>query len=208
MTRNRAKLFAAVLAVGGLAAGGAPAQRPGTPVAGPPATGAAGTGGNATAARPVPAWEHRFVELRNDDRDAFELAVRENGKQGWEYCGSERLRRGGNPPQIVLTFKRPAGRAAGGPAPGGSPPAGSMPGSPVRAGGFRLNVFPLKNADATLTASVLQKLFNPDVVIVPDARTNSLVVRADEHTLELIRTLIARLDSMDGPDLGPPKKRP
>jgi type II secretory pathway component GspD/PulD (secretin) len=208
MTRNRTTLFAAVLAVGGLAAGVAPAQRPGTPVAGPPASGAGGSG----AARPVPAWEHRFVELRNDDRDAFELAVRENGKQGWEYCGSERLRRGGNPPQIVLTFKRPAGPAAGGPAPGGwppgSPPVGSMPGSPVRAGGFRLNVFPLKNADAALTAPVLQKLFNPDVVIVPDARTNSLVVRADEHTLELIRTLIARLDSMDGPDLGPPKKRP
>ncbi len=46
--------------------------------------------------------------------------------------------------------------------------------------------------------AMLKKLF-PAGEFVPDARTNSIVVRADEKTLEEVRALVARLDSIESP---------
>jgi len=84
----------------------------------------------------APAWDYKFVDLRSDDRDAFTKAISDAGRDGWEFGGSERLRRG-NEQQLVLVFKKPHGSRAmfsgggmgGMAAPGGGVGGGmSMPG--------------------------------------------------------------------------------
>ena len=55
------------------------------------------------------------------------------------------------------------------------------------------NVFSLKNANAPDMLAVLKQLF-PNADMTADPRTNALVVRADEKTLEDLRALVAKLD--------------
>jgi RNA polymerase sigma factor (sigma-70 family) len=81
-------------------------------------------------------WEYKFVDLRNDDRDAFTKAITEAGNQGWELSGSERLRKGNEAVQIVLVFKKHkgGGRVFGGGM--GMPGMGGLFGGEGGAGGF------------------------------------------------------------------------
>jgi RNA polymerase sigma factor (sigma-70 family) len=86
---------------------------------------------------PAPgAWEYKFVDLKNDDRDAFTRAITEAGNQGWEFSGSERLRKGNEPVQIVLVFKKHkgGGRVFGGGM--GMPGMGGLFGGEGGTGGF------------------------------------------------------------------------
>lgn len=109
----------------GSAMSGAP---PGMPSYGGMATAGAGN-------RPV--WEYDFVAVV-EQQAFFEQAIRRHGQDGWEFCGSERVRKDGAL-QLVLVFKRPQHIATNVP-PGGMPasrsggsggresvPAGGMP---------------------------------------------------------------------------------
>jgi hypothetical protein len=65
-----------------------------------------------------------------------------------------------------------------------------------------VQVLPIKNSSAAETAVLLSQLFGnagrgnrPNVRVVPDARSNSLLVQASPAELETIRTLLARLDA-------------
>jgi Bacterial type II/III secretion system short domain/Domain of unknown function (DUF4177) len=260
----------------------------------------------------APTWEYKFVDFKGD-RKAFESTVTANGREGWEFCTSERFGEG-NRTETVLVFKKPkggapvfggggmfggggrggdagGGRAPGGggidldinipgiearvlrlppttdagktteaikkvvgkdlhtvselpgnrllvlatpngmraaeravnemtgapggggatggtrPAPGGTGPMGGGPGGlgPVGPmGGFgpggggtpandQLNVMHLKHALATELVPVLAKVF-PTATLSADPRTNSIVVRGDANTMDMVRVLVARLD--------------
>jgi hypothetical protein len=85
-------------------------------------------------------WDYKFVDLKSEDRDAFEKEIKQAGTQGWEFCGSERLRKANEPSQLVLVFKKrhasefPMGGGMGGGfgmvGPGGMGPMGGGPGGP------------------------------------------------------------------------------
>lgn len=134
----------------GLFPAGAAPQPPGGAASGPPGgapgglpgmSGMGGFGGGMMASRR--SWEYKFVDLNSDDRDAFEKTVRQGGNDGWEFCSSERLRKGNDPVHLVLTFKRPVvvtggfgggkggGGATGGFFPGGAGGPGGMPMGPA-----------------------------------------------------------------------------
>lgn len=55
---------------------------------------------------PAAHWDYKFVDLKSEDRDAFEKEIKQSGTQGWEFCGSERLRKANEPSQLVLVFKK------------------------------------------------------------------------------------------------------
>ncbi len=84
-------------------------------------------------------WEYKFVDLTTDDRASFVKAITDAGKDGWEYCGSERLRVAGDRMPLVLVFKKQKGGAGaifggmgmpgGGGAFGGGGLAAGMPGA-------------------------------------------------------------------------------
>ncbi|MBA4062905.1 MAG: hypothetical protein C0501_04200 [Isosphaera sp.] len=188
-----------------------PADAPGRP-ADPRGAGGQGRAGG---------WEYKFVDQRSADRDAFEKTLTQLGGEGWEYASSERFQKG-NDTQTVLVFKRPRGGApgfapgapgGGGGRPGGGaggeggvptprPPGGNTIPAPAQGGdrvpaarpAGQLNVIELKNAAAGETAELLKKLF-PGSEFAADARTNSVVVRGDERTLEEVRALVTRLDA-------------
>jgi hypothetical protein len=94
--------------------------------------------------RMSPAVEHKLVSVRLNDRDGFEKAITAAGKDGWEFCGSERFEKlewnSGTgvttTGEIVLVFKRTAGGTAvsGMMGPGGMG-AGSSGGRGGRGGG-------------------------------------------------------------------------
>jgi hypothetical protein len=69
------------------------------------------------------------------------------------------------------------------------------------AGGLQarqVNVITLKNAAALDMAELLKRVFADEgLEATPDARTNSLVIRADETTLAAAQALIVRLDDLD-----------
>src|SRR5262245_9599678 len=87
------------------APGGAPpgvGGLPGSPDGGPGALpGGGGAGGFAVGPA---AWEYKFVDVKND-RKAFEKAIVEQGKDGWEFCSSERFAQN----DLVLVFKKRKG---------------------------------------------------------------------------------------------------
>jgi hypothetical protein len=215
------------------------------------------TGTSSTAFRGQ--WEYRFVDLKNDDREAFEKSVKQQGVEGWELCATEHLRKGNDAAQLVLVFKRlaggggplwpsssnpgglgfppggnsfPGGTTTGGnPFPGGggkggtSSSGGKSPGSsssgsttggggpgvsstfgsagmggssgasPAATPGERMiQVVVLKHANAAETAQVLTRVFNREVGVTPDDRTNSVILRAEKESLREAVLLIERLD--------------
>src|SRR5262249_38397216 len=77
-------------------------------------------------------WEYKFVDLKGDDRTAFEKEITSAGHDGWEFVGAGRLRRGNEAAQLTLVFKRPKGGAAMGGFGGG----GFGPGGGFGGGGF------------------------------------------------------------------------
>jgi RNA polymerase sigma factor (sigma-70 family) len=116
----------------------APAAPPGRNAPEDPAAGgfrfAVGAGGSST-------WEYKFVDLKNEDKKAFEKEIVDAGSQGWEFAGSERLAEKQNP-VLVLVFKKRKGGdnaffgAFGGPQGGGFGGAGGGFGMPGQGGGF------------------------------------------------------------------------
>jgi RNA polymerase sigma factor (sigma-70 family) len=86
--------------------GGAPglSPPPGLPGAMPPGAGSPQPGvtvGGGVGTR----WDYKFIDLKSEDRDAFEKEIKQAGTQGWEFCGSERLLKA-QFPQLVLVFKK------------------------------------------------------------------------------------------------------
>ncbi len=71
-------------------------------------TTASSNGSGRMNAAPSPAWEYKFVDVRSD-RKAFESAITQHGKDGWEFCSSERF----GPAELVLVFKKSKGGASG-----------------------------------------------------------------------------------------------
>jgi len=97
----------------------------------------------------------------------------------------------------------PLGGSGFGPPPGGgnnpfSPPGGlsgpSTGGVPAPAA-TPLTIVALKNATAAEMSEVLQKVFRNGVHVTADPRTNSLIIRADEKSLEDVKALIQKLDA-------------
>jgi type II secretory pathway component GspD/PulD (secretin) len=76
-----------------------------------------------------------------------------------------------------------------------------MPGGPPGIGGFRqaggITFLNLKHANAEVMAAVLKKLF-PNVDMTADPRTNTLIVRADDKTLEELKGVLSKLDVQVG----------
>jgi len=72
-------------------------------------TGMPGGMGSGFAGVAQPVWEYKFVDFKGD-RKAFEQTVTTNGRDGWEFCTSERFGEG-NRTETVLVFKKPKGGA-------------------------------------------------------------------------------------------------
>jgi len=165
-------------------------------------------------------WEYKFVDLKNDDREAFVKAITEAGKDGWEFAGSERLRKG-NEQQLVLVFKKPKGGSfpfggggGGGPGglgggrfgPGGFDLSGlpGMGGMGGRWGGFGVGgdgveakTFKLKNAAAADVVAVVEKTFPKAKLlkVVAEPVSNTIILVADPATVKDITKLIEDLDA-------------
>jgi RNA polymerase sigma factor (sigma-70 family) len=161
-------------------------------------------------------WEYKFVDLKSDDRAAFEKAVTTAGNEGWEYAGSERLRTGNEAAQLVLVFKRPAGGMAGGMMGGGGFGGGmgglggfgGAPGKPGAPGGVEMaaRVFGLKNSKAAEVSAEIEKAFGKvkGFKVIADPVANTIVIFADPATMKEVARLI---ESREGP-IGEPLKNP
>jgi RNA polymerase sigma factor (sigma-70 family) len=121
---------------------GGPGGFPGGGLGGGPGVGGMGDGFSGIA---QPMWEYKFVEFKGD-RKAFEQALTANGRDGWEFCTSERFGEG-NRSETVLVFKKPKGGpvfsgggmfGGGGGAPGGGGGRGSGGAGGGDAGGGRV----------------------------------------------------------------------
>ncbi len=113
-----------------------------------------GQGGVVIAGGGTTTWDYKFIDLKSDDRDLFEKEIKQAGTQGWEFCGSERLRKANDGTQLVLVFKKHHGGevqfghfsgglggmggsgAMGGGFGGGRPGMGGFSGPPGMEGGF------------------------------------------------------------------------
>lgn len=71
---------------------------------------------------PSSAVNYKFVDIRSD-RKAFEAMVTQQGKEGWEFCGSERF----GPAELTLVFKKTKADGVGGS--GGVSGGGNFPGT-------------------------------------------------------------------------------
>ncbi len=80
----------------------------------------------------VTAVDYKFVDLKSEDRESFEKEIKQLGTQGWEFCGSERLRKANEGAQLVLVFKKRHGADF----PMGGMMAGGMGGGPAGMGVF------------------------------------------------------------------------
>lgn len=116
--------------------GGPPPGMGGGAAAGPgPGAGMMGGGFGAPAS---PATEYKFADIKSD-RKVFEQTITQHGRDGWEFCGSERFGQG----ELTLVFKKtkPPAILGGGPGGGGGMGApggfggGGGGGSGGRAGG-------------------------------------------------------------------------
>ncbi|AWM40114.1 ECF RNA polymerase sigma factor SigE [Gemmata obscuriglobus] len=79
---------------------------------------------------------------------------------------------------------------------GGSPSGGWGNGPAVTPPSKFLNVFPLKVSKADEMILTLKPLF-PNTDLAADPRTNTILVRGDEKTLDELRTLITRLEGIE-----------
>lgn len=168
-------------------------------------------------------WEYKFVELRSDDRGPFEKEITSAGNDGWEYAGSERLRKGNDAAQLVLVFKRPKGGAVSGKLGGegggglggrlivpGVPTVPGVLGVPGRGKGAIENdtrviniesrVIKLKHAIATDVARTVEMAFpkNQLLKVIAEPTTNSVVVVAEAATMKDITKMIDNLDGKPG----------
>jgi RNA polymerase sigma factor (sigma-70 family) len=203
--------------------GGAP---PGAGALGPVAGGGPGGGVAAWAGAPA-TWEYKFVDLKND-RKVFEQTITQHGKEGWEFCGSERFDAGpgGRPGELTLVFKKRKGGDFGvqggfGPAMGGAmggmgmgmmAPGGAGPnwrdwvgGAGGGTGGMEARVFTLTTRKADDVVKAISEAHPKAVKVVGEPRTNMVIVVADPATMKQITALIEELDAKPGnrPKPGP-----
>jgi hypothetical protein len=154
-----------------------------------------GAGAWATTAL-APAWEYKFVDVKSD-RKEFEKAITQQGKDGWEFCSSERF--GQN--DLVLVFKKRKGGdfpfgGRGGFGFGGFEPGGGF-GVPAFGGDVESRVHKLKNAAAADVVAAVNKAFPKakGLVVVAEPVSNAVIVVADPATLKDIVKLIESLDA-------------
>jgi RNA polymerase sigma factor (sigma-70 family) len=195
--------------IGGFGGGGAP---PGGP---PPMGGGGGLPGmmGMGMAGFAPAnWDYKFVDVKSD-RKEFEKVITQHGKEGWEFCSSERFGQG----ELVLVFKKSKGVVGfGGGGFGGAGGGGGMgmggPGVPLGPGGGfggggqnQFEVFQLKHASAADVVTALQKAFpKVNLKAVAEKMSNSVViVSADPASMKDIAKFITELDAKDRPKPGP-----
>ena len=69
--------------------------------------------------------------------------------------------------------------------------------SQVLAADGQLRAFAVRNTDSDSIVKILQQVFNKnDILMVSDARTNTIVVRADAAQLQQIQQIVAQLDKV------------
>jgi hypothetical protein len=144
------------------------------------------------AARPQ--WEYqtltreKIAELSKND---FAAGLNKLGEDGWELVAVTPAQQPS--PQMPRTaaeyyFKRPKTAAGQG---GDKRPAAAAPEPP----GEGFQVIRLKYAPAPELAKTLRAVFDqPNLAIVPDDRTNTLIVRGAMRHVEEIRVLVRELD--------------
>ena len=153
----------------------------------PPRTGSSGTG----MTMAPPAWEYKLVDVKND-RTLFEAMLAQHGKDGWEFCSSERFDAGptGKPGQLTLVFKKRKGETTG---TGMGTPMGPTPGSgsgtpPV------LKTYKLKHINAAETAASLNKILTGrEVRVTFDAATNSIFISGDAAAVKQLQDVIDKI---------------
>lgn len=170
------------------------------------------------AAAPAPAprrWEYGVftqADIVNKGEDDFEAGLNKLGDDGWELVsidfginstpgsarGSSRSRR------PTFYFKRPKDGLARTRAFSASADVGRPQREQLREMAAREipNIFSLKYAQATRLAQVIQTTYSRSnlVRVVPDERTNSLVVMAPPEQLTQVRNLISQLDQQPPTD--------
>jgi RNA polymerase sigma factor (sigma-70 family) len=203
---------------GGEGGGGDPFQ-PGAPDG---AQGRGPRGGPLAVLAGASAWEYKFVDIRNDRRE-FERTLTEQGKDGWEYAGSERDFPNQGRGELVLVFKKPRGGGTlfggggfGGSGFGGMPGFGGggaggggveMPPLPGLGGGVRFagadveaRTHRLRTAKAADVAAAIEKAHPKaqTLKVVAEPRTNMLVIVADSATMRDAVKMVEKLDGGPG----------
>jgi hypothetical protein len=151
-------------------------------------------------------WEHKFVDVKND-RKAFEQIITQHGKDGWEFCSSERFGQG----DLVLVFKK----RKGGDLIGSSAPSGSTPGGRYGEDGFgrpdsgdtMTTTFKLKHLKASHAADKLKEILAGRALrVTHDDATNSVFIAGEAGTvrqlLGVIEKIIADGDAKPAPTGG------
>jgi RNA polymerase sigma factor (sigma-70 family) len=114
---------------------GAASGQSGTTDDGPasfPAQNRGGSGFSGFASSGPAAWDYKFLHIDGEQKE-FERVITQNGRDGWEYCESQRMN-DGKRDVLVLVFKKPRG-ARGAMGGGGMGSVGGMS-SMLGAGGF------------------------------------------------------------------------
>jgi hypothetical protein len=159
-------------------------------------------------------WEYKFVDVKND-RKEFEKTITQHGKDGWEFCSSERF--GQN--ELVLVFKKRKGGGAAVGAAGSIDPfrgAGQEmrlpgPGMPGMGGPGGSGVGDIEVRTFNLTAAKMDEVIKSITTMWPQAkakvvggpRADQVIVVADPVTMKEIATRIGPLDGKFGPPVGP-----
>lgn len=153
-----------------------------------------------------PTVEYKFVDAKYD-RKAFEAAITQQGKEGWEFCGSERFGQG----ELVLVFKKARG-AQGGMAgmgmmmPGAMGPGGMggggwrdwVGGAGGGAGGVEARIFALTHRKADEVAKLLTEAHPKAVKVIGEPRTNMVIVVADPAMMKQIASSVEQFDAKPG----------
>jgi hypothetical protein len=148
------------------------------------------------ASAPTP--EYKFVDIKSD-RKVFEQTITQHGKEGWEFCGSERFGQG----ELVLVFKK---------AKGGSFPFGGQNPPNMIGGGWRdiagrvgaavgdhdVLTIKLKNANANDVAALVNKVVPKGVTVVAEPVSNTVLVVGTGAVLKDIAKLIEDADAKPG----------
>jgi type II secretory pathway component GspD/PulD (secretin) len=139
-----------------------------------------------------PQWEYQtqsgetLAELGKKDIAA---GLNKVGDDGWELVAVTTTQdaRPGGTPRSAYYFKRAKGQAAE-----TTRPVSATP----EAAPERLQIVRLRFATAPELAKTLQAVFGnrPARVIVPDARTNTLILRGSEMQIEEVKLLVRELD--------------
>lgn len=187
-----------------------------------------GMGGTVAPAQ----WEYKFVDVPSD-RKEFEKAISQNGKEGWEFAGSERFAQN----NLTLVFKKRTGAMTGvgvggpggmgGPFGGGGGRAGGAGGpggrievevggvNPLGAGGWgqwggkdgvEVRSFTLKNASAADVGAALTKALAKGALkaAIPEPGTNRILVVADTAAMKDVVKIVEDLEARPGRGPGAP----